>query len=322
MPRAAAASAAVSGVIRPAFCWPSVRSTTNLLFAVDARSRFTAVASPEPIAVPTLARSRFWRSQPWSSVSGHCVYGRAANSTRPIRSSGRAATNSFTTALTASSRLARLEPSVKSSDSMLPETSTASTTSTPSRCTLAAAVPACGRARATTRRTSATRRMTARTIRRRAAPAGATARSPASVGKRSAAVRAEPRRHGHTRGRSAASASSHGLPSRTLDLRRRGRGLVDEPARSGPGVFTVGDGGQVARELDQVRLGQELAQEPAVCGHEPGVARGGEQELLGRHLGRAQPEAALEVAAYDVRQRRVVVLESALLDEAPGAQPL
>src|SRR5438094_4753772 len=327
IPSVAAASAAVSGVIRPAFCWPSVRRTTNLLFAVDARSRFTAVARPEPIAVPssiipTLARSRFCRSQPWSSVSGHCVYGRAPNSTRPIRSSARAATNSLTTALTASSRLARPEPSVKSSDSMLPETSTASSTSTPSRWTLVAAVPACGRARATARRTSATSRSTARTIRRRAAPAGATARSPASVGKRSAAVRAEPRRHGHTRGRSAASASSHGLPSRTLDLRRRGRGLVDEPARSGPGAFTVGDGGQVARELDQVRLGHELAEKPAVRGHEPAVTRRGEQELFGGHLGRPQLEAILEVAAHDVRERRVVLLEGAVLDQTAAAQPL
>jgi len=47
----------------------SVRSTTNLLRAVDGRRRFTAVASAEPIAVPssiipTFARSRFWSSQP------------------------------------------------------------------------------------------------------------------------------------------------------------------------------------------------------------------------------------------------------------------
>src|SRR5256885_992615 len=203
MPSVPAASAAVSGGIGPAFCWPSVRRTTNLLFAVDARSRFTAVARPEPIAVPssiipTLARSRFCRSQPWSSVSGHCVYGRAANSTSPTRSSGRAVTNSLTTALTASSRLARPEASVKSSDSMLPETSTASTTSTPSRCTLVAAMPGC----------------------------------------------------------------------------------------------------------------------------EPAVARGRDQELLGRHLRRTQLEATLEIAADDVGQLRVVFLERALLDETAGTEPV
>jgi chromosome segregation protein len=62
----------------------------------DARSRLVAAASAEPTAVPssimpTFARSRVWSSQPWSSVSGACVYGRAAKRTSPIRSSGRAA---------------------------------------------------------------------------------------------------------------------------------------------------------------------------------------------------------------------------------------
>jgi hypothetical protein len=53
----------------PALLCPSVSSTTNLLGAVDARSRLVADASAEPTAVPssimpTFARSRFCSSQP------------------------------------------------------------------------------------------------------------------------------------------------------------------------------------------------------------------------------------------------------------------
>ena len=187
MPSAAAASAAVCGVMLPALLCPSVSRTTNLLGAVDARRRLVAAASAEPTAVPssimpTCARSRFCRSQPWSSVSGACVYGRPAKSTSPMRSCGRAATKSCTTSFTASRRLARLPSSVKSSASMLPETSTASTTSTPSRWTVVSAVPSCGRASANPMRPSVTARSAPSSRRRRPAPAGATSRSTSSDG--------------------------------------------------------------------------------------------------------------------------------------------
>ena len=41
-----------AGSVMPTLAWPSVSSTTNLLFAVEGRRRFTAVASAEPTAVP------------------------------------------------------------------------------------------------------------------------------------------------------------------------------------------------------------------------------------------------------------------------------
>ena len=43
----------LAGETLPALFWPSVRSTTNLLFAFEGRRRFTAVASAEPTAVPS-----------------------------------------------------------------------------------------------------------------------------------------------------------------------------------------------------------------------------------------------------------------------------
>ena len=73
-------------------------------------------------------------------------------------------------------------------------------------------------------------------------------------------------------------------------------------------------------ELDEVGLGEELAEEPAVRSLEPALAGGREQELLGRHLGRPQPESLLEVNADDVGERGIVLLEGADGDEVPSPE--
>ena len=136
---------------------------------------------------------------------------------------------------TASSRLARLPSSVKSSASMLPETSTASTTSTPSRCTVVSAVPSCGRASATTTRPSATRaqqRRAAAPARARAAgrdgaqhverrdsapPASRAARPPRAA----AAAAGAPRQQQQPRDQPAARVLLRGLGARAPPSRRR-----------------------------------------------------------------------------------------------------
>src|SRR5262245_46050688 len=76
----------------------------------------------------------------------------------------------------------------------------------------------------------------------------------------------------------------------------------------------------MAGELDEVGLGEELAEPLAVSSLEASVARRHEQELLGRHLGRAEPEPLLEVEADDVRERRVVLLERPRRDELPTSE--
>ena len=68
-PSALTASAAVAGEIFPALFCPSVSKMITLLLALERSSRPAAVASAEPIAVPSsimpiLARARFCRSQP------------------------------------------------------------------------------------------------------------------------------------------------------------------------------------------------------------------------------------------------------------------
>src|SRR5262249_47521486 len=72
------AEPAVSGVMLRALFGRAVSRPMNLLGGGAARSRLAAAASAEPMAVPssiipTLARARFWSSQPWSSVSGAWV---------------------------------------------------------------------------------------------------------------------------------------------------------------------------------------------------------------------------------------------------------
>jgi len=57
MPSVAAASAAVCGVIRPAFCWPSVSRTTNLLLAVDAVSVSAAASEQDHRVADWAART-------------------------------------------------------------------------------------------------------------------------------------------------------------------------------------------------------------------------------------------------------------------------
>jgi len=68
-------SAAVCGATLPALFMPSVSNTITFDFEDWSRSRFTQVATAEPMAVlsstrPILTRSRFCLSQSWSSVRG------------------------------------------------------------------------------------------------------------------------------------------------------------------------------------------------------------------------------------------------------------
>ena len=53
MPYAAAVAAAVRGSMRPLLFSPSVRSRTTFDWSGARRSRFTAMASPLPMAVPS-----------------------------------------------------------------------------------------------------------------------------------------------------------------------------------------------------------------------------------------------------------------------------
>ena len=149
-PSACARSAAVSGSIAPRLFSPSVSSTTTLLGVRLSRRRWTAVASPMPIAVPSSASPKSspldeLTSVSWSSVSGHCVNAVPAKPTMPIRSCGRPRTNSRAVARATSRRV----PPPMSLAFMLREMSIASTMSTPRESTSLCWMPCCGRAAAT-----------------------------------------------------------------------------------------------------------------------------------------------------------------------------
>ena len=110
--------------------------------------RFTAFASPKPIAVPSsiMPYSTDWNrftSTAWSVVSGHCVKLSPANTTRPIWSFGRFLTNSDATSLAASKRFG-----FKSSANMVPDISSAIMMSIPSVDSDDHLLVNCGRAKA------------------------------------------------------------------------------------------------------------------------------------------------------------------------------
>ena len=143
--------AAVSGEISPILLLPSVSKIITLLFVLLSFRRLTALASPIPMAVPSLisplaaisALTLFNRliSEAWSVVIGHCVNDSPAKIVRPILSSGRPDINSVATLLAASILFG-----FKSSASILVETSTASIMSMPSTCLLPQLLLVCGRA--------------------------------------------------------------------------------------------------------------------------------------------------------------------------------
>ena len=178
----------MAGSISPALLAPSVTRTITLLRACERRRRVREVARPEPIAVPSGSISRrtssSWRSRTaLSVVGGDLVRLFPAKATRPMRSLGRRFTNSATTSLATASRLRGW----KSSAAMEPETSRATTMSTPRVVTSSFNVPCWGRARASapvTRARAATRagacrsgtRRPAGCPLRRAAPGNTTAR--------------------------------------------------------------------------------------------------------------------------------------------------
>src|SRR5206468_4820242 len=115
------------------------------------------------------------------------------------------------------------------------------------------------------------------------------------------------------------STRNQGSASRTELLVRPGR-LFDEAGGGVPRPVAVRDRRQVAGELHQVGLGEEVAEEAAVRAVEPTFTCRGEEELLGRHLRRPQPELLLEIGADDVGERRVVFLEGALADEGTALE--
>src|SRR5258708_5498411 len=129
---ARARSAAVRGAISPALLDPSVTSTITRLLASERRRRVRAVASPEPMAVPSGSMSR-WTSSSWrrstavSVVGGALVKLLAAKITSPMRSEARRRTNSETTSFATAIRFLGW----KSCAAIEPEMSRATTMSTP-----------------------------------------------------------------------------------------------------------------------------------------------------------------------------------------------
>ena len=125
-----------------------------LLFDTLSRRRFDALASAVPMLVPVSGRmpfcirSRFCSSHVWSSVAGLIKYGRPAKTMMPSRSFGRASMKRLVTSFTASRRLAGCPPSVKSSATIEPETSSASMMSTPLDSMVSCVFPSRGRASA------------------------------------------------------------------------------------------------------------------------------------------------------------------------------
>ena len=142
---------------------PSVSSITTLLFVFASFNLDTALASPMPIAVPSLISplaamsvlTPFSRlsNEAWSVVIGHCVNASPANMVRPMLSLGRSAMNDAATSFAASIRLG-----FRSSASILVDTSMASIMSMPSTFLSSHALWVCGRAIAITIIAKATQR--------------------------------------------------------------------------------------------------------------------------------------------------------------------
>ena len=148
MPNFSAISAAVSGGTIPLLFTPSVSKIITLDIASESFNRFTAVANPIPIAVPssTIPLLTSWNkliSTLWSVVSGHWVKLSPAKITKPTRSFIRLLMKSIATFLEASNR-----SGFKSCASILPEISIAKTISIPFVVLSSQLVEDCGRAKA------------------------------------------------------------------------------------------------------------------------------------------------------------------------------
>ena len=200
-------SAAVAGSISPALLAPSVTSTTTRLFACERRRRVSEVARPEPIAVPSGSIASFtsssWRSSTAVSVvGGDLVRLRPANTTRPSRSLLRRPTNSATTSFATSSRFFGW----KSSAAIEPETSSATTMSTPWVVTSSRSEPCCGRASASAAAASASAPSTSGAWRSDTRQPGLTRSSRAAPGNETAGA-------ARSRSRSQAAASTSGATS-------------------------------------------------------------------------------------------------------------
>ena len=136
------------------------------LLAFESFSRASALASPMPMAVLPFS-NRFFRmnsvSSPpsidsrawWSSVMGHCVKASPPKMVSPMLSSGRSEMNSDATLRAASMRLGS-----RSLVNIDVETSTTSMMSMPSTERVSLELWVCGRARASTSSTKASRRST------------------------------------------------------------------------------------------------------------------------------------------------------------------
>src|SRR5262245_20258601 len=314
---ALARSVAVAGSISPALLAPSVTSTMTLLFASDRRSRVRAVASPEPMAVPSgsissLTSSSWRRSTAVSVVGGALVRLLPAKTTRPTRSVTRLFTNSDTTSFATASRLRGW----KSWAAMEPDTSRVTT---PRVVTSSFRVPCCGRARATdpaTRpRAAATSGRWRSRVRkprgapcRRERPGKTSARPPRS--RRSANRTAR----GASRASQSHAGSSKRKPARSNLCRlprRRRRRLFPRSQPRFERAHRESDRRHVPLrllahalapgELDAVRGGREVPERPGEHRLVRTLAEEG-HHLRARHLldGRAQP--SLEVALRDVRQ--------------------
>src|SRR5262249_27597758 len=101
------------------------------------------------------------------------------------------------------------------------------------------------------------------------------------------------------------------------------RRLVDETGGGTVRALGVGERRMVAGELHEGGLAQKVTEQRPMAATErrPATSRH-HQELLRRHLARAQAEAVLEVAPDDRGERRVVLLEGALLGKPAGTELL
>src|SRR6266508_2523001 len=331
---ARARSVAVAGSISPALLAPSVTRTITLLRACERRRRVREVARPEPIAVPSGSissrTSSSWRSSTAPSVvGGDLVRLFPAKATRPMRSWGRRFTNSATTSLATARRFLGW----KSSAAMDPETSRATTMSTPRVVASSFNVPCWGRARASDpamRPRAATaggawRRGTRRPAGcplRRAAPGNTTAR-PWRSRRKTATSTSGPSRAAQSqtgswkrkpaqsvidpppsphRGEERACTSSSAPSCRLSPF--RGRGLetrlqdTHETAQSGQVPLGLGLPPGPPRELDLVRGPGQVAQGRNQVDRLRARAEVG-QHLRGRHLQDRRLEPPLEVALRD-----------------------
>ena len=230
----------------------------------------------------------------------------------PIRSCGRRSTNRSMTSLAAASRSRVFPADERSSARMDVETSTSSTMSLTSARTRLSSRPLRGRASATTRKTKPRPKASGRSrCAVTAQVAGRRARVSPSL-KVSEGLRRRHERRNASTGARASRSRSQGywkLMSRGPAARRR-RWPPPCPSR----------GGTVPCELDQVALLQERPHQLLVGGREQPGARRLPDELLGRPLGRLQPEPLLEVAPDDRRELAVVGFDPLARDRLRGAQ--